>query len=103
MAPHIWHEPFGRTVAEGMARGKVVVAADVGGPSEMIKTGKTGLLFKRNSREALSESIIKALRMNDTERQAMGREARAWVISNLTKERIASQYEVFYKQVISKQ
>ncbi len=103
VAPHIWHEPFGRTVAEGMARGKVVVAADVGGPSEMIKTGKTGLLFKRNSREALSESIIKALRMNDTERQAMGREARAWVISNLTKERIASQYEVFYKQVISKQ
>lgn len=37
-------EPFGRTVAEAMTMGTPVVATSVGGPSEIIEHGITGLL-----------------------------------------------------------
>ncbi|WP_320670753.1 glycosyltransferase family 4 protein [Patulibacter defluvii] len=40
-----WSEPFGRTVIEGMWSGCVVVAADSGGPPEVIRDGEDGLLI----------------------------------------------------------
>jgi glycosyltransferase involved in cell wall biosynthesis len=101
VAPHLWYEPFGRTVAEGMARGKVVVAANVGGPSEMIRPGETGLLFERKSAKALSHVLMRALQMHDLERQKMGKLAREWTKINLNKNSIASLYEDFYKEVIT--
>lgn len=101
VAPHIWYEPFGRTVAEGMARGKVVVAAKAGGPGEIIKDGETGLLFERKSAEALGQALIRALQMPTLERQKMGQAAREWARINLNKNRIASLYEDFYKEVIT--
>ena len=38
-------EPFGQVVIEGMAAGRAVVAADGGGPAEVITDGVDGLLF----------------------------------------------------------
>jgi glycosyltransferase involved in cell wall biosynthesis len=38
-------EAFGRVVLEAFAHGVPVVAKGCGGPSEIIKHGKTGLLF----------------------------------------------------------
>ena len=38
-------EPFGQVVVQGMARGRVVVAADRGGPAEVIESGRDGLLY----------------------------------------------------------
>lgn len=101
VAPHIWYEPFGRTVAEGMARGKVVVAAKAGGPSEIVKDGETGLLFERKSAKALSQALIAALQMATLERQKMGKLANKWVRINLNKNKIASLYKDFYKEVIT--
>jgi glycosyltransferase involved in cell wall biosynthesis len=39
-----WEEPFGRTVIEGMAMGMPVIATDVGGPAEIIRSGVDGFL-----------------------------------------------------------
>lgn len=101
VAPHIWYEPFGRTVAEAMARGKVVVAANVGGPKEMIEDNKTGILFERKSKEALVQAINKALGESDNYRKKIGAGASNWVRDNLNKRDIATKYEEFYKEVIS--
>ncbi len=38
-------EPFGQVVAQGLAAGITVVAADAGGPAEMINDGVNGFLF----------------------------------------------------------
>lgn len=43
--PSFW-EGFGLTAIEGMVKGKIVIAADVGGLSEVINDGKTGFLFR---------------------------------------------------------
>lgn len=99
-APHVWVEPFGRTVIEGMARGKIVVAANVGGPAEIITDTATGLLFKRNSQQDLERALSQALDMGYLSAQEMGVAARNFVRDHLNMKVIAKQHEEFYKEII---
>ena len=50
-------EPFGRTVAEGMAAGCALVASAEGGPLEQIRNGVDGLLVKPRDVETLTSSL----------------------------------------------
>jgi glycosyltransferase involved in cell wall biosynthesis len=50
-------EPFGQVVVQGMARGKVVVAADRGGPAEVITSGWDGLLYRMGSVDDLTRAL----------------------------------------------
>jgi glycosyltransferase involved in cell wall biosynthesis len=50
-------EPFGLSVAEGMASGLAVIAADAGGIVEMIKNNENGLLYAPGSSHQLAEKI----------------------------------------------
>ncbi|MDA1169343.1 MAG: glycosyltransferase family 4 protein [bacterium] len=99
VAPHLWVEPFGRTVIEGMSRGKIVIAANVGGPAEIIKQGKTGLLFQRGSVDELKKTLERALSMNHFDKKEMGVAARDYVRDNLNMDKIAEQHEEFYAKV----
>lgn len=96
VAPHLWLEPFGRTAVEAMARGKIVVSANIGGPGEIIKDNVTGLLFEAGSSQALTERLSDALSMDTYDRRAMQVSARKWVQENLTIEKIAKLHEDFY-------
>jgi len=100
VAPHRWIEPFGRTVAEAMSRGKIVVAANDGGPSEMVIDGKNGLLFARNDAKDLSAKIRTGLEMSKGERAALGKNAINWVRENLSSKKIARQYEEHFREVL---
>jgi glycosyltransferase involved in cell wall biosynthesis len=99
VAPHIWAEPFGRTVVEAMSRGKIVIAADTGGPGEIIKNGVTGLLFKTGSVNDLERSLREVLEMPDIDRREISQAARGWVQHNLNSEKISRQYEEFYSKI----
>ncbi len=50
-------EPFGQAVVEGLAAGVPVVAADAGGPAELIDDGVTGLLYPAGDVDALAERL----------------------------------------------
>ncbi len=99
VSSHIWSEPFGRTVVEAMARGKIVVAANSGGPGETIKDGQTGWLFKAGNKKSLEEVLGRALAMKDIDRREMGEAARRWIEDNLGEEKIAGQYAEFYGSI----
>ncbi|MEK7500032.1 MAG: glycosyltransferase family 4 protein, partial [Patescibacteria group bacterium] len=99
VAPHLWVEPFGRTVIEGMSRGKLVIASNIGGPAEIIQHNKTGLLFKRGSVEDLKKSLEHALSMNHFDKKEMGVAARDFVRDNLNMEKIAKEHEEFYREL----
>lgn len=100
VAPHLWDEPFGRTVIEAMARERLVVAAKAGGPSEIIQDGVTGILFERGSQDALERALERALAMAEIDRREIQRSARSWVTTALNLERIAEQHELFYKSLM---
>ena len=58
-------ESFGRTLIEGMAMGKPIIATDVGAHSEIIDDGINGFLVKAGDTKALSKKIKMIL--NDEE------------------------------------
>jgi glycogen synthase len=89
------YEPFGMVILEGMIHGLPVVAANVGGPAEILDHGRTGLLFPPRDVAALAEQLIAVLRDRGL-RQRIGRagaeEARlSWTWPN----RVATMREVY--------
>jgi glycosyltransferase involved in cell wall biosynthesis len=50
-------EPFGQVVVQGLARGRVVVAADRGGPAEVITSGRDGLLYRMGDHDDLVRTL----------------------------------------------
>jgi glycosyltransferase involved in cell wall biosynthesis len=54
-------EPFGMAVVEAMAQGKVVVATNIGGPSEIIHDGIDGILIDRKNPKLLASTLVDLL------------------------------------------
>ena len=66
------YEPFGMVILEGMLHGLPIVAANVGGPAEILEHGRTGLLFAPRDADGLGEALV-ALLQNADLRRHMGR------------------------------
>lgn len=90
-------EPFGQVVVEGMAAGLAVVAADAGGPAEVIDDEVNGLLSPPGDADALAEALQRLA--NDTGlRHRLGEAARDRA-GDFTPARIAPQVMDVYRQV----
>ncbi len=63
-------EPFGLVVVEGMALGRVVIASNLGGPSEIIDSG-SGLTFSPDHPDELA-AHLSMLQANPEARRALG-------------------------------
>jgi hypothetical protein len=86
------YEPFGMVVLEGMLHGLPVVAAEVGGPADILEHGRTGLLFPPRDVTALVAALRKLIG-NTEDRRRMGhaaaREVRqTWLWDRLVPEMI---------------
>jgi glycosyltransferase involved in cell wall biosynthesis len=68
-------EPFGRVIIEAMLAGKPVVAADAGGPSEILDHGKTGILYPPGDLGAL-EDALRGILGHPSAALELGRKAR---------------------------
>jgi len=53
-----WYEPFGMVVLEGMLHGLPIAATSVGGPAEILRHGRTGLLFPPKDAGALANTLL---------------------------------------------
>lgn len=60
--PVTGEEPFGMAVVEAMGMGRVVVASDAGGPSEIIQDGVNSFLVPRGDAPKLAAKLIQLLR-----------------------------------------
>ncbi len=65
VVPSVWAEPFGLVGLEAMVRRRPVVAFDVGGVSDWLDDGRTGILAKEITPKALAEAIGKLLDDHD--------------------------------------
>lgn len=91
VVPSIWEEPFGLVTLEAMASGIPVVASEIGGLKEIIIDGKTGLLFAPGNPESLKNKIRELL-TNPQPSLELSREARSYVVSNYSWDKIAQDY-----------
>jgi glycosyltransferase involved in cell wall biosynthesis len=97
VVPSTWPEPFGQVAVEAMASGKAVVASDIGGLSDIVSPGETGLLVPPRNPAALAAAIDELL-SDDSRRNAMGAagriRARRFFASN-----VAAEVEDVYREV----
>jgi glycosyltransferase involved in cell wall biosynthesis len=73
--PVVGVEPFGMSVVEAMAAGKVVVASDLGGPAEVIQNGMSGILIRGGDAGLLASTVLQLLEDPDR-RAAIEKQAR---------------------------
>lgn len=74
--PSIYPEAFGITGIEAMMRGKPVVAFDVGGVSDWLQHGVTGLFADKTDVGSLAAALLRLIEDDDFRRR-LGRQARA--------------------------
>ena len=69
-------EPFGRTIAEGMASGKAVITTGLGGAGELVVDGESALQVPARDPQALADAIGRLTR-DAALRERLGRAGRA--------------------------
>jgi glycosyltransferase involved in cell wall biosynthesis len=92
-------EPFGMVVLEGMCLKKPVIATNIGGPTEIIENGVSGILVPPGDPTALAEKIEYLL--EDPElREKIGGNAFKRVEEKFSLEEFSSQINKFYKDFL---
>ncbi|BCX89805.1 glycogen synthase [Methylomarinovum tepidoasis] len=83
---------------EAMARGRLVVASDVGGHRELIQDGKTGFLFRAGRAESLVETVVRVLVHQDRWPEVLAA-ARRFVTEQRTWESSVARYRPLYERL----
>jgi glycosyltransferase involved in cell wall biosynthesis len=87
------------SMLEAMAVGVPVVATDVGGISEIVKSGKTGILVEPGNVGELREGIIKLI--SDMKFcESLGANCSAMIRERFDINVVATKYESLYKEVV---
>jgi glycosyltransferase involved in cell wall biosynthesis len=94
-------EPFGLVVAEGMAKGKIVVATQEGGPGEMIEHGRTGFVYPIGNVDLLTATLNHVLELSDDERRRVAQAARISVSDHFSLSRSVESLEDLYEEMLS--
>lgn len=90
-----YYESFGLAALEAMACGVPVVAADVGGVSEVITDGRTGFLIDPDDYDDGANRLYNIL-ADKTVANSLKEAALSEVRENFTSEKITPQYEKIY-------
>ena len=95
-----WEEPFGRTVIEGMAMGRAVLATAAGGPPEIISDGVDGRLLPPRDPSAWARAVAELLGDPDR-RRAIEERARATAV-RFDRGAYADAIVALYERVIAR-
>ena len=94
--PSLRPEGFGLTLVEAMAAGCPVVAANHGGPLEIVQSGVTGLLYNPPAdAQALADCLAQLL-ADPKLREQMGQRGRARVLEYFSRETEAAAYRQLF-------
>ena len=94
-------ETFPNTILEAMACALPVVASNVGGISEQVVGGETGLLVEPLNPDQLAQASLRLLE-DPALRQQMGAAGLERVKNLFTLDRQAKQYQDWYEEIVSK-
>ncbi len=97
--PSEWYENAPMTVLEAFAHGKPVLGANIGGVSELVRSGETGVLFEPRNVDQLRSSL-KSFWAGKSELEEMGRNARGLVEQQFSLERHCEGLMAIYRRCI---
>ncbi|MEO0533203.1 MAG: glycosyltransferase family 4 protein [Cyanobacteria bacterium P01_A01_bin.123] len=98
VVPSQWQEPFGIVAAEAMMRGKAVISSNLGGLTEIVRPGETGLLFTHNNIQELASSITSILSDRAVAR-SMGEAGRKIALADFSEESFVQKFLNLYRKV----
>lgn len=98
VAPSLLPETFGLVALETAAAGKPIVASDIGGLSDVVIEGETGLLTPPGNRQAMREAIQRLLADSDL-RERLGEAAKRWA-KRFEADAVVPQVEDAYRVAI---
>ena len=101
VSPSIEPEAFGRVAVEAQSMEKLIIASNIGGSNETIVDEKTGFLFEAGNVNALSKKIIRAVIMDETSIQLIGKEGRKNVIKKFNVEKMCFSTYSEYKRLLN--
>ena len=94
-------EAFGRVAVEAQSMEKLIIASNIGGSNETIIDEKTGFLFESGDAHSLSKKIIKAITMDGTSLNLIGKEGRKNIIKKFNVEKMCFSTYSEYKRLLN--
>jgi glycosyltransferase involved in cell wall biosynthesis len=91
-------EGMPNALLEAMACRLPVIASRIGGVVDIVKDGKSGLLFKPGDISGLESAMVRLLK-DDKLRQRLGAEARKTIVEGFSIDRVAEEYIKLYKNI----
>jgi glycosyltransferase involved in cell wall biosynthesis len=91
-------EPFGQVILEGMAAGVPVIAADAGGPAEILRNNETGVLYRPGDVTELADAMLRLRDSGLRERLSAGARESLGPYSPTT---VAHKLQGLYSDVVS--
>lgn len=93
-------EGMPNVVMEALAAARPVVATQVGGVSELVETGKSGLLVPASDPGALSQGMQQLMRLSLERRQQMGLRGRDHVAAHYSLGAMADRWMALYGELL---
>ena len=101
ISPSIEPEAFGRVAVEAQSMEKLIIASNIGGSNETIINEKTGFLFESGNSKSLSEKIIRAITMDETSINLIGKEGRKNIVKKFNVEKMCFSTYSEYKRLLN--
>lgn len=92
-------EPFGRTIAEGMACGRAVIVANAGGARELFSDGADAIGIVPGDATALTDAIVRLCR-DPGLRERLGSQARRTAEQKFSAARFGTELMALYDEVL---
>lgn len=88
---------------EASATGLPIVATDVGGNSDVVQDGRTGILVPPKNSKALADAMLSIMNLSENKRRLMGTIGRQYIEINYSLNRVVDQWEMLYMELLMKQ
>lgn len=102
VVPSRWQEPFGLVALQAAQVAKPVVATRVGGLTEVVLDGKTGLIVPPENPDRMCNGML-ALIENPDRAVRLGLRARERALSDFSMPRCAERYDEVYRHAVAGQ
>ena len=101
ISPSIEPEAFGRVAVEAQSMEKLIIASNIGGSNETIINEKTGLLFESGNAKSLCDKIIRAVTMDESSINLIGKEGRKNIVKKFNVEKMCFSTYSEYKRLLN--